>query len=378
MRFSLLWAATISVATLTVHAQPLPIKIGVTTILSGPTADRGQSEQYGVELALQQINQAGGVLNRPIQAHYIDNAANVDTGVQAIEDLIEKEHVSVVIGALATPVTRALMPIAEAKRVPLVIDISAGDEFVNVAGTGGYRYTFKTSPSNSDVALALMDWLKANGTKSIGIIGDDVLFNKENLIAMRDAAASSGIAVKANQTVLTSSPDFTDFLREVEAERPDQIVVLLGPTSDAFLRAYENARLDIPLTGRLDYASAKRSFSRDFLVSGRFDKSSSVTTFFSGSRNEGIQNFVSAYKSKYGLMPNQRAAFAFEATYLIADAIRAAGDDTPSSVRSALQVSSMPSMFGKNFSMDEHNHSHTSLTIVGMRHGIVEQLNTKN
>ena len=45
-----------------------PVKIGITTILSGPTADRGQSEQYGAQLALNKINEAGGVLGRPVEA----------------------------------------------------------------------------------------------------------------------------------------------------------------------------------------------------------------------------------------------------------------------------------------------------------------------
>src|SRR5882762_2246559 len=103
-----------------------PIRIGVTTILSGPNADRGQSEQYGIELALQRINAAGGVLGRPIEASYADNAADPAIGVAQAKRLLEEVHVSVLLGALATPVTRALMPIANAAKVPLIIDISAG------------------------------------------------------------------------------------------------------------------------------------------------------------------------------------------------------------------------------------------------------------
>ena len=45
-----------------------PIRIGITTILSGPIADRGQSEQYGAQLAMDRINEAGGVLGRPLEA----------------------------------------------------------------------------------------------------------------------------------------------------------------------------------------------------------------------------------------------------------------------------------------------------------------------
>src|SRR3984885_16081856 len=73
-----------------------PIRIGITTILSGPTADRGQSEQYGAQLALNQVNEAGGVLGRPVEAYYADNACKPDVGVPATKRLIEQEHVPVI------------------------------------------------------------------------------------------------------------------------------------------------------------------------------------------------------------------------------------------------------------------------------------------
>ncbi|WP_050463965.1 ABC transporter substrate-binding protein [Herbaspirillum autotrophicum] len=379
MRFIFcLAAATLLGAGWTAQAQQLPVRIGVTSILSGPMAERGQSEQYGIELALQQINQAGGVLHRPVQAHYIDNAANTDSGVSAIERLIDSEHVSVVIGALATPVTRAIMPIAEVKRVPLVVAVSAGDEFVDAAGAGGYRYTFKPSPSNSDVARALMHWLTEHGTKSIGIVSDDLIFNRENAIAMNNAAVASGIAVTMNETMAAAATDFSGFLTQAKAVRPDQIVVLLGPSSAAFFRAYEKADIDIALTGRFDYALAQRSLSQHFLNSGKLDRSSSVTAFFAGSPNVETQKFVSAYQSKYGSTPNQRAAFAFESTYLIVDAIRRAGTDAPEAIRAALQTSDMRSILGKTFEMDQHNHAHISIPIIGLRNGAVNLLSNQH
>src|ERR1700751_2966315 len=95
-----------------------PIRIGITTILSGPFADRGQSEQYGAQLALNQINAAGGVLGRPVEAFYADNACKPDIGVPATKRLIEQDHVPVIIGALCTPVTRAIEPVVQAAKVP--------------------------------------------------------------------------------------------------------------------------------------------------------------------------------------------------------------------------------------------------------------------
>jgi len=123
-----------------------PVRIGVTTILSGQYADRGQSEQYGVELALERINVAGGVLGRPVEAFYGDNAADPATGIAATKRLIEEQHVPVLLGALWTPVTHAIMPIVAEAKVPLVIDISAGQDFVDASGVGGQRLCLQDDP----------------------------------------------------------------------------------------------------------------------------------------------------------------------------------------------------------------------------------------
>ena len=91
-RVAFLLAALVGITT----AQAAePVRIGISTILSGPTADRGQSEQYGAQLALNRINEAGGVLGRPIEAYYADNACKPEVGVPATQRLIEQEHVSV-------------------------------------------------------------------------------------------------------------------------------------------------------------------------------------------------------------------------------------------------------------------------------------------
>src|SRR5579863_10218106 len=160
------------------------VRIGVTTILSGPLADRGQSEQYGVELALSRINEAGGVLGRPVEAFYGDNAADIPTGIKATKRLIEEEHVPVLLGALATPVTHAIIPIVAEAKVPLVIDISAGQDFVDASGVGGDDYAFKTIPSDRDIAIGLMGWLKGQGVGSVAIVADDSSFNKTNAASM--------------------------------------------------------------------------------------------------------------------------------------------------------------------------------------------------
>ena len=95
------------------------------------------------------------------------------------------------LGALWTPVTHAIMPIVAEAKVPLVIDISAGQDFVDASGVGGNDYAFKTIPSDRDIALGLMGWLKRQGVHSVAIVSDDNPFNHVNAQSMEKAAVGA-------------------------------------------------------------------------------------------------------------------------------------------------------------------------------------------
>ena len=346
-----------------------PVRIGVTTILSGQYADRGQSEQYGVELALQRVNEAGGVLGRPLEAVYGDNAADPATGIAATKRLIEEQHVPVLLGALWTPVTHAIMPIVAEAKVPLVIDISTGQDFVDASGVGGNDYAFKTIPSDRDIALALTGWLKGRGVHSVAIVSDDNPFNQVNAESMEKAATGADIKVLTNETIAKDTKDLAPLLGQLKALAPDRIVTLLGPSTAPFFRAYEQSGWSVPVTGRIDFSSATGAVSPQFLTSGGLDAATSITVFNPLIETPGVQDFIQAYRAKYGIMPTQRSFFAYEATNLVVDAIRRANSDKPEDIQRALKTTTMPSLLGGTYAMDDHNHPHTPMQIVGVRSG---------
>jgi branched-chain amino acid transport system substrate-binding protein len=346
-----------------------PVRIGVTTILSGQYADRGQSEQYGVELALQRVNEAGGVLGRPVEAFYGDNAADPATGIASAKRLIEDEHVPVLLGALWTPVTHAIMPIVAEAKVPLVIDISAGQDFVDASGVGGDDYAFKTIPSDRDIALGLIRWLKDKGVRSVAIVSDDNPFNRVNAESMEKAAEGDDIKVLTNETIAKDTKDLAPLLSELKALAPDQVVTVLSASTAPFFRAYEQAGWTVPITGRIDFAAATGALSPEFLASGRLDGATSITVFSPLIETPGVQDFVEAYRAKYGIMPTQRSFFAYEATNLVVDAIRRANSDKPEDIERALKTTTMPSLLGGTYAMDDHNHPHTPMQIIGVRSG---------
>jgi branched-chain amino acid transport system substrate-binding protein len=346
-----------------------PIRIGVTTILSGPMYDRGQSEQYGVELALSRINEAGGVLGRPVEAFYGDNAADIPTGIAAAKRLIEQQHVPVLLGALATPVTHAIMPIVQDAKVPLVIDISAGQDFVDASGVGGNDWVFKTIPSDRDIAIGMMTYLKGQGVQSVAIVGDDNDFNRTNSASMEKAATAAGIKTLANETISKDTKDLAPLFAKLKELAPERIVTVLSTSTLPFFRAYEQSGWKVGIAGRVDFSGAIGASSPQFVASGGLAEVVGITVFNPFIETPGVKEFIAAYRAKYGLTPTQRSFFAFESTNLIVDAIRRAGSDKPEEIQKALKSSAMPSLLGGTYAMDDHNHPHTPMQIVGIRDG---------
>jgi branched-chain amino acid transport system substrate-binding protein len=360
---SLLAAAAIQPVALAAE----PVRIGVTTILSGPIADRGQSEQYGVQLALDQINEAGGVLERPIEAFYADNACKPDIGVPAVRRLIEQQHVPVIIGALCTPVTRAIEPVVRDAKIPLVIATSAGQDFVDRSGVGGNDYLFKTIPSEVDIARGLIRYLATKNIKSVAVVAETGGFPQANAVAFAKAAEDAGMKVTAQETITPGNTDFGSLMSKLKAGAPDQLLIMPGSSTADFFRAYEASGWKVPISGRFDFGVALGAVSPAFRDSGSLAELTGIAVFSPLVDKPEVRDFVISYQAHYGLMATQRSYFVYEATYLVVDAIRRANSDQPAAIEAALKTTKMPSRLGGTYAPDDHNHAHTPLFIIGLR-----------
>ncbi|HEY1412605.1 MAG TPA: ABC transporter substrate-binding protein [Rhodopila sp.] len=367
-RAALLLAGLFAAASATAIAAE-PIRIGITTILSGPMYDRGQSEQYGAQLALNQINEAGGVLGRPVEAFYADNACKPDIGVPATQRLIEQDHVPVIIGALCTPVTHAIEPVVQAAKIPLIIATSAGQDFVDASGVGGNDYLFKTIPSQVDIARGLVRYLKTKNVKSIAILAEAGGFPKANAVAMAKAAHDGGLTVTAEETITPGSADLASVLDKLKAGSPDALWVMPGSSTAAFFKAYEASGWKVPVTGRFDFPAALGAVSPGFRDAGGLATMTGIAVFTPLIDRPRVKAFVASYEAHYGLVPTQRSFFVYEATLLAADTIRRAHADNPAAIEKALKTTKMPSLLGGTYTPDDHNHAHTPLFIIGMQDG---------
>lgn len=355
---------------LSVGAQAAdPIKIGITTILSGPFADRGQSEQYGAQLALNAINEAGGIHGRPVEAYYADNACKPDIGVPATKRLIDQVHVPVIVGALCTPVTHAIMPVVQEAKVPLVIATSAGQDFVDASGAGGNPYAFKTIPSEVDIARGLIHYLAGKGVKSVAIVTDTGGFPEANAKAFAAAARAAGMTVTAQELIPPNTTDFAPLFAKLKDGNPQALLAMPGANTAGFFKAYEASGWKVPVSGRLDIGAALAAVSPGFREAGGLADLTSIAVFSPLIDKPGVKAFVASYQAHYGLMPTQRSFFVYEAVLLVADAIKRAGTPTPAAIEAALKTTKMKSALGGTYAMNDHNHPRMPLFVIGLKDG---------
>ena len=159
------------------------------------------------------------MLGRPVEAFYADNACKPDVGVPATKRLLEQVHVPVLIGALCTPVTHAILPVVAAAKVPLLIATSAGQDFVDASGVGGNPYAWKTIPSEVDIARGLLGYLKKQGVKSVAVLADDNGFSRANALGFGRVAGEMGIKLLGTVIVPPKTEDFSDLVAQIKANR---------------------------------------------------------------------------------------------------------------------------------------------------------------
>src|SRR4029079_7664423 len=197
-----------------------PTRIGVITSLTGAQAAFGQAHKHGYTIAVNDINAKGGVLGKPVEILFYDDQSKPDQAVQGVAKLVDQDHVSIILGSYASETTRAIIPRATQKQIPLIIPPAPAD---NVMETGS-PWIFRICAGANDYAAAMADFLKNNGApKTMSIVYENTNFGQANAKAMKDAAPKVGITVVDEEAYQAASPDYKALLQRLVAKNPEVV-----------------------------------------------------------------------------------------------------------------------------------------------------------
>ena len=300
------------------QAPAAAVKVGVIGPFTGPSSDFGIPLRQGIELAVAEINTAGGYLGRPLELVVRDDKGNPDAGLAASQDLA-KQGVVATIGFCNTGVAAKSLDVYQNAQLPLIIPCATGTP-LTAKYPPAQSYIFRTSARDSIQAPFVVDDIVKRGWTKVAIFADTTGYGEAGLKDVQDALA----ARKLQAVHVTRFPlGVTDLGKELQAAREAGANVIFSYTVGPEEAVIANSRKDIgwkvPLVGAWP-------LSFPFFIDGAKDAAEGALmaqTFIAEPSNERRASFMTNFKRKHGerMAVPMAAAQGYDATYLLTYAL---------------------------------------------------------
>ena len=293
--------------------------IGAALSLTGPAASYGAQQRAGIQAALDEVNQGGGV---KLSVLIEDDASTKEQGITVFQKFINRDKVSAIIGPTLSNTASAADPLAQQAKVP-VLGIS------NTAATGITdigNYIWRDSLTEAQVIPGAFKKAKEKlQFKTAGVLyGNDDVFTKAGYDVMQKALADEGVKVVGTQTFAKPDRDYNAQLTALIAAKPDVLVVSALADNAASIVAQARQR------GWTGPVLGGNGFNSPAFVKNAGAAAESVmvgTSWNSLSQDPANQKFLAAMK-KAGVNPDQFSAQAYTGVIILAEAIRQSGGKT--------------------------------------------------
>jgi branched-chain amino acid transport system substrate-binding protein len=331
-------------ATATVAASKPDIKIGLATAKSGAANFYNPQQSNGALLAVEQINAAGGIAGAKLQLIVEDDGSVRDQGITAFKKFIEQDKVVAILGPTLSAVAAGAHPVAQAGGIPVIAISNTGLGIVGKCDYGPCDWIFRASlGEQSAVPETVKAATQKLGLKKVVIIYGDGKFELDDLTIFKEAFKANNVTVSKEIAYTAKDVDFAPFVTQAKGESPDAVVAssLAGPAGkilDEMAKQMPGKRV-IGGNG-LNSAALLPNANAGLIVVG--------TAWSKASTDKTNTDFIAAYKTKFGVDPDQFAAQSYTAMIVLADALKRSGNATDrAAVKKALEgVSSLATPLG--------------------------------
>lgn len=206
------------------------VKVGVPLPQSGGAARWGSFSLRGATLAVKQINDAGGVAGMKIQIIKADDQCVPAEGVSATQRLLNIDRVDLIFGPMCSSVAKALQPIVENAKTPMLLPTTSDPEITYKAGVGGYKWTFRNYPTDEIRTLIVLENAVKKGARRFALLAIDNDFGRAAVeFNKKYQSKFPGIQFTSTDFFSLKEADFRPVLSKVKAA--DAQVILLYATA---------------------------------------------------------------------------------------------------------------------------------------------------
>jgi branched-chain amino acid transport system substrate-binding protein len=337
------------------EAEAETIVIGGFGPLSAPGAYQGGIEmRQATEMAVDEINEAGGVLGKEVELIFGDTEGLPERGTAVTERLITQNKVVALTGEYHSGVALTEMEVAHKYGVPVVFAEPWADE---VTGSG-YPEIFRIAPSIEFYSSIASNYIAEMGWEKIVFVTEDTDYGRlqgEGWVAQLEALGITDVELIFADP---ATEDFTPILQRIAQDPPDMLGgVITGIGNSRLIR--QACELGLAPTAETAYYATTDSQYPEFWETvgdcGQY-------TFFTyvglpkSLWNEKTEAFMANYEERYGQVPGGVAMEGYDATYLLLTAIEEAGSTDPEAIIEALENIKLTGVLGELwFEYGSHN-----------------------
>lgn len=208
-------------------AQAQDIRIGFNADQSGTAAaELGMAGRHGFELAIEDVNKAGGVLGRKLVGVVRDDTGAPPKSIQNMTELIDSEKVAAVIGPTNSGNALAWLHIPQQKKIPVIVPMATATDITKRYSGEAQNYTFRVSMVDREqVALLLAYAVKSSKNKKIGFIADSTGFGSQGLKDATEVLALHGLKFAAIEKFGPKDTDMTSQLAKIRDAGADTVLI---------------------------------------------------------------------------------------------------------------------------------------------------------
>ena len=342
------------------------IKVGANFELTGNVANYGNATIEGLQLAIDEANEAGGINGKKIELVSVDDKSEAAESINAATKLISDDDVKVIVGPATTGLVLAETQTATDAKVPIIAPCATNPE-ATVENGKVKPYVFRScfiDPQQGEVmaTFAAKD-LKA---KTAVIYVDNSSDYSKNLAKVfKEKFEAAGGKVVMEEAFLQKDQDFKATLTKLKTANADVM----------FVPAYYEE------VGKIVKQAREMGINSAILGTDGWDDTKVVdiagadalnNTFFSthySEKDAEVQGFIEAYKKKYNRAPNVFAALGYDAGKMLVDALKRAGSGDTEKIREALEATKDLKVGTGTISMDKNHNPIKTAVILEMKNG---------
>jgi branched-chain amino acid transport system substrate-binding protein len=306
-----------------------PIKIGVVSTLTGPYAEWGTFQVNGLQLALEDIKKAGGILGRAVELRIEDNASTNPGTVLAFTKLFTDPEIKGIVGPIASTQIQAASPAIAKAGIPTMI----GGTDPSLTRINN-KWVFRARPNDLYSSKVIADFgVNTLKLRKWAIVHATDAFGQGGAKALTEALQALGATPILDQGYTSNSQDFAPVVLAIKKSGAEVLGTYMTVPADQAIFAKQLRQLGVSIQwigSPTTAAVTTRSLAGEALYG------SYAVADFNADANEAARAYTKRYYERYGIYPDNFSSWAFDSLHILALAMNNANSTEPEAVRKAI------------------------------------------